>query len=189
MTRADAATMRHTAAAHRTLVATEARTRSSDTVRPPGPPGPRPPTDLHRLDLISTSCDAASRAISTIAAIVEPLDTREADLLRDLVATLDTAEAWVWCAAQTSEGLVPEEVSVQIGREALSVLVSIVRHLGGHPGLPTLLTCPHCRCLTVAPRPRHPDILTCTNPSCAPAPHTWSLRRSEWWENFPELLA
>lgn len=163
--------------------------RSSDNIRQPGPPGPRPPTDLHRLDLIAASCDAASRAAGTIAAVLEPLDDTEAAQLRQLVAALGASDAWTWCAEQTACGLVPEEVSEQIGQEAVGILVPIIRHLGAHPTLPVLLACPHCKCLTVTTRPRFPDILTCTNPGCAPAPPTWSLRRGEWWEYFPELVA
>ena len=189
MNRADAATMRHTAAAHRTLVATEAKARNSDSTRPPGPPGPRPPTDLHRLDLIIASCDAASRAAGTIAAVLEPLDAAEADRQRELIAAFDAPDAWTWCAEQTAHGFVPKEVSEQIAHEALGILASIIRHVGAHPALPALLACPSCQCLTVSARPSHPDILTCTNPRCAPAPRTWSLRRGEWWGSFPELVA
>jgi hypothetical protein len=179
-----ATVMRHNASAYVSLAATVERARGADAARLPTPPGSTPPTDLHRLDLLAASADAAARTASTIATILEPSDSEQAESLRRHVAALPPAGAWDWSAERADAP--PEPVADQLLAEALDTLAPIVRYLGGHPAVPALLACPHCRCLTVAPRPRRPDILTCTNPHCAPAPRTWSLRDGEW-SNFPEL--
>lgn len=183
-----AATLRHTSAAHTALTAATERGRGPDAARLPGPPGPKAPTDLHRLDLLTASADAAARTAAIIAACLESIDPAEADCLNTHIGGMDAPAAWAWSAGRTADGQVPEPVADQIADEALGVLVPIVRHLGGHPSIPALMACPRCRCLTVAARPSRPEILTCTNPHCSPAPLTWALRSGQWWTAFPELL-
>jgi hypothetical protein len=177
--------MRHNAAAYRALESRAERSRSTDPARLPTPPGSTPPTDLHRLDLLAASVSVAARASSTIATILEPADGEQAELLQRHVAQLDPAGRWEWSAKHADTP--PPAVADQLLAEALENLAPIVRYLGGHPAVSALLPCRHCHCLTVAPRPRRPDILTCTNPHCAPAPRTWSLRAGEW-SLFPELV-
>jgi hypothetical protein len=143
---------------------------------------------LHRLDLLAASADAAARTAATIAACLEPIDPGEADRLNTHIGGMDANTAWTWSAGRAADGQVPESVADQITEEALGVLVPIIRHLGVHPLVPALMTCPRCRCLTAAARPSRPDILTCANPHCSPAPLTWSLRSGQWWTAFPELL-